>query len=126
MNNIEKRIIELSNDGNSIEEIAKAIGKTESTVYMYLRRHKENTGRAWMKSERKLGQAITQRMIDHVRRKTQIGTTIMIESMKTASIDNGKTMGTRVRVRIIGKKKHFCVTQLPGGCLECVLWVDLL
>ena len=52
MNDIEKMVLDLHAAGKSIPDIAARIGRTESTVYMYLSRHGLNrlsaeSGRSW-------------------------------------------------------------------------------
>lgn len=46
MNSTEKMVLELHAAGKSIPDIAARIGRTESTVYMYLSRHGLNPSKS--------------------------------------------------------------------------------
>ena len=51
MNSTEKMVLELHDAGKSIPDIAARIGRTESTVYMYLSRHGLNPSKSRKKRE---------------------------------------------------------------------------
>ena len=110
MNNAEKMVLELHAAGKSIPDIAARIGRTESTVYMYLSRHGLNPSKCRKRPELGIG-------------------SWRIKSVKTVILgnENAKLSSVPVLARVISTaSKYFCLVELPSGTRECILWIDMV
>lgn len=125
MNDTEKMVLNLHAAGKSIPDIAARIGRTESSVYMYLSRHGLNPSKSWKR--RDLG--ISSWRIKQARNKAHVGSQIRVRSVKTVVLGNesAKLISVPVLVRVISTaSKYFCLVELPGGTQECILWIDMV
>ena len=122
MNSTEKMVLELHAAGKSIPDIAARIGRTESTVYMYLSRHGLNPSK-----RPELG--IGSWRIKQARNKARVGNRIRVKSVKTVMLgnENAKLSSVPVLARVISTaSKYFCLVELPSGTRECILWIDMV
>lgn len=125
MNSTEKMVLELHAAGKSIPDIAARIGRTESTVYMYLNRN--NLSPSKNRKMRELG--ISARRIKQIRNKARVGNRIRVKSVKTVVLgdENAKLISVSVLARVISTaSKYFCLVELPSGTRECILWIDMV
>ena len=114
MNSTEKMVLELHAAGKSISDIAARIGRTESTVYMYLSRHGLNPSKCRKRPELGIGSW----RIKQARNKARVGSRIRVKSVKTV---------VSVLARVISTaSKYFCLVELPSGTRECILWIDMV
>ena len=125
MNSTEKMVLELHTAGKSIPDIAARIGRTESTVYMYLSRHGLNPSKCRKRPELGIGSW----RIKQARNKARVGNRIRVKSVKTVVLgdENAKLISVSVLARVISTaSKYFCLVELPSGTRECILWIDMV
>ena len=108
MNSTEKMVLELHIAGKSIPDIAARIGRTESTVYMYLSRHGLNPSKCRKRPELGIGSW----RIKQARNKARVGNRIRVKSVKTVVLgnENAKLISVPVLARVISTaSKYFCL-----------------
>lgn len=114
MNSTEKMVLELHTAGKSIPDIAARIGRTESTVYMYLSRHGLNPSKCRKRPELGIGSW----RIKQARNKARVGSRIRVKSVKTVVLgdENAKLISVSVLARVISTaSKYFCLVELPAA-----------
>ena len=120
MNNTEKMVLELHAAGKSIPDIAARIGRTESTVYMYLSRHGLNPSKCRKRPELGIGSW----RIKQARNKARVGSRIRVKSVKTVVLgdENAKLISVSVLARVISTaSKYFCL--VAHGSASCgLIW----
>ena len=99
MNSTEKMVLELHAAEKSIPDIAARIGRTESTVYMYLSRHGLNPSKCRKRPELGIGSW----RIKQARNKARVGSRIRVKSVKTVVLgdENAKLISVPVLARVI-------------------------
>ena len=130
VNRTEQMVIDLYGQGKAISEIANRIGRTDSTVYMYLRKNglMERTTQH-QQEEEKRRQGLNFWKLNRMRRQTRVGKRIRVQSVKALMClnESGNRNSIPAMARVVSTdSKYFCLVELPSGIRECVLWADMV
>lgn len=113
MNSTEKMVLELHAAGKSIPDIAARIGRTESTVYMYLSRHGLNPSKRRKRPELGIGSW----RIKQARNKARVGNRIRVKKRENSDARKREREAEQ-RAGSGSCDIHGKQVFLPGGAAE--------
>ncbi len=137
----EKRVYDALKKGvKKTREIMTLCGVSQDTACRYRRKylakHPEEATPELIhipstseKEKRLRATAITAEKIAKVRKKTRVGETIPLQSLKVSAAVSGAepTNGRATKGTVVStRNRHFCLVRLPNGVIDSVMWTDLV